>query len=146
MSERQGTKSHSDVRDSSLASQPSHGSDTSQEVKRVPVDYRYDAINPAFLKMLARIGMYADQKYGAWDQYTKTRLVGNKSPVNHIQEHLRAFVAGEKYDHFDGDVRWHLAAIAYNAMMEYFYTTKWGHVRHPLHVDPKQEESDDADD
>jgi len=110
------------------------------------VDYRYDAINPSFLKMLARIGSYADQKYGAWEQYTKARLVGEKSPVNHIQEHLRQFVEGEPYDHFDGDVRWHLAAIAYNAMMEFYYVTRWGHLKHPLHVDDDGDAADADED
>ena len=113
-----------------------------EEVKRVSVDYRYDAVNPTFLKMLARIGAYADQKYGAWEQYTKARLVGDKSPVNHIQEHLRAFVAGEPYDHFDGDVRWHLAAIAYNAMMSFYYYSKWGPEVHPLHIEKEWKPGD----
>jgi dATP/dGTP diphosphohydrolase len=104
--------------------------------KRDPVDYRYDAVNPDFLKMLARIGAYASEKYGTWEKYTGGRLVGEKSPVNHIQEHLRQFIRGEPYDHFDGDVRWHLAAIAYNAMMEFYYVTRWGHLKHPLTVEP----------
>lgn len=103
--------------------------------KRLPVDFRYDSINPAFLKWMAKIGSYAADKYGAWDQYKTARLVGEKSPVNHIYEHLRQFQDGEKYDHFDGDVRWHLVAVAYNAMMEFFYVTRWGWQPHPLDVD-----------
>jgi hypothetical protein len=102
--------------------------------KRVPVDFRYDAINPEFLKCLAKIGAYADEKYGAWHQYTGTRLTGEKSPINYIYEHLRAYVMDEPYDHFDGDTRWHLAAVAYNAMMEFWYHTKWGHMLNPLAV------------
>jgi dATP/dGTP diphosphohydrolase len=105
------------------------------DVKRVPVDYRYDAINPNFLKWMAKIGAYAAEKYGSWEQYTNARLCGEKSPVNHIYEHLRQFRAGEAYDHFDGDVRWHLAAIAYNACMEFFYVSKWGHEKSPLTID-----------
>lgn len=103
--------------------------------KRVPVDFRYDALNPTFLKMLARIGSYADAKYGSWSQYTKARLTGEKSPVNHIYEHLRCYTMGEAYDHFDGDVRWHLVAIAYNAMMGFYYHTRWGAEVHPLNID-----------
>jgi hypothetical protein len=143
MRERESKKSHSELRDASPSSQASDGTDSPKEVTRVPVDYRYDAINPSFLKMLARIGSYADQKYGSWSQYTRARLVGEKSPVNHIQEHLRAYVTGEPYDHFDGDPRWHLAAIAYNAMMAYFYHSKWGPEIHPLTV--RREFNDDAD-
>ncbi len=107
------------------------------KVKRVPVDYRYDCINLTFLKWMAKIGAYATEKYGAWEQYRDARLVGEKSPVNHIYEHLRQFAAGERYDHFDGDVRWHLVAVAYNAMMEFYYVTKYGHVPHPLMTQEK---------
>ena len=102
------------------------------DVKRVPVEFRYDAINPTFLKWMARIGHYASEKYGSWEQYREARLTGEKSPVNHIYEHLRSYAEGEPYDHFDSDVRWHLVAVAYNAMMEFFYCTRFGHVPHPL--------------
>jgi hypothetical protein len=105
------------------------------KVKRVPVDFRYDALNPLFLKFMAKIGAYAAEKYGSYEQYSEARLEGEKSPVNHIYEHLRQFTMGEPYDHFDGDIRWHLAAIAYNAGMEFYYVTRWGHKRHPLTVD-----------
>jgi hypothetical protein len=101
--------------------------------------YRYDALNPTFLKWMAKIGAYAAEKYGSWEQYRDGRLEGEKSPVNHIHEHLRAYVMGEPHDHFDGDVRWHLVAVAYNAMMEFFYCTKWGHVPHPLTVSEREE-------
>jgi hypothetical protein len=100
------------------------------KVHRVPVDFRYDAINPTFLRMLAVIGHYAAGRYGSCEQYANARLTGEKGPVNHIYEHLRQYQMGEKHDHFDGDPRWHLAAIAYNAMMEYFYASKWGVEKH----------------
>ena len=102
------------------------------EAKRIPVDYRYDGLNPNFIKLMAQIAAYAAEKYGATEQYTESRLIGEKSPINHIYEHLRQYQTGESYDHFDGDLRYHLAAIAYNAMMEYFYHTKWGHLQNPL--------------
>ena len=101
-------------------------------VTRVPVDYRYDAVNPNFLKGLAMIGAYASEKYGSFEQYTGARLEGEKSPVNHIYEHLRRFQMQEDYEHFDGHPRWHLVAIAYNCMMEFFYVTKHGLAKHPL--------------
>lgn len=99
--------------------------------KRVPVDYRYDAILPDFLKMLARIGAYADEKYGSWSQYMAARLEGEKAPLNHAREHLRQYEMGEPYDHFDGDPRWHLAAAAYNLQMAWWYHTAFGYVKHP---------------
>jgi hypothetical protein len=105
------------------------------EPKRVPVDFRYDAVNPTFLHWMARIGAYASEKYGAWEQYAGARLIGEKSPINHIFDHLRKYQIGELYDHFDGDTRWHLVAVAYNAMMEFYYHTRWGHAKHPLTIE-----------
>lgn len=104
-------------------------------VKRVPVDFDFGGLNPSFLKGLAMIASYAAEKYGSWDQYTEDRLTGEKSPVNHAIGHIMQYIRGEKYDHFDGDVKWHLVAAAYNCGMEFFYVTKWGHLRHPLTVD-----------
>lgn len=100
--------------------------------KRVPVDFNYEAVNPDFLKRLAMIGSYAAEKYGSWHQYTRARLVGEKSPINHAYEHIRCYVAGEPYDKFDGDPKWHLVAAAYNLMMSYFYDQKFGRIEHPL--------------
>ena len=106
------------------------------KVKRVPVDYIYTALNLDFLKALARIAKYAEEKYGSWSQYTAARLEGDKSCINHIYEHLRQYQLGEAHDKF-GDLKMHLAAIAYNAMMEMYYLEKFGHVTHPLRVAPK---------
>lgn len=100
-------------------------------IKRSPVDYRYDAVHPEFLKFLAKIGAYADKKYDSWDQYLASRLEGDKAPLNHVYEHLRQYVMGEPHDHFGSDLRWHLAAVAYNAMMEFYYHTRFGWRPHP---------------
>jgi hypothetical protein len=96
------------------------------KVIRVPVKYRYDAIHPEFLKMLAEIAAYADEKYGSWTRYMEERMSGDADPINHIYEHAREFRMRVPYDHFEGDVRRHLAAIAYNAMMKFVEETKWG--------------------
>lgn len=95
------------------------------KVKRVPVSFLWSKLNWDFLKMLAEIAQYAEGKYGSAEQYTNARLENQASPINHIYEHLRQYQAGEPHDRF-GDARYHLAAIAYNAMMEYFYHTAWG--------------------
>lgn len=139
--QRDGNATHRKVlarAPSSGSARPAAGASVADFSKpmRVPVDFRYDALNPEFLKCLAMIGAYADQKYGAWEQYTGARLTGDKSPINHIYEHLRAYVMGESYDHFDGDMRWQLVAVAYNAMMAYYNHSRWGHERHPLTVEP----------
>lgn len=36
------------------------------------------------------------------------------------------------YDHFDGDPRWHLVAVAYNAMMAFAFHTRWGAEANPF--------------
>jgi hypothetical protein len=101
-------------------------------VKRVPVDFDYSALNWDFIKLMAQIPPYASEKYGSWSQYTAARLEGEKSPENHMIEHLRSYMLGEPYDKFDKDIGRHLAAVAYNAMMEWFYYKKFGHKTHPL--------------
>jgi hypothetical protein len=106
-------------------------------VKRVPVDFLYTALNLDFLKWMAKIPIYAAGKYGSWAQYRDARLTGEKAPANHIFEHLRQYLMGEPYDHFDQDPRWHLVAIAYNAMMEWHYHSKWGPEVHPLDLKPR---------
>jgi hypothetical protein len=100
--------------------------------KRVPVMYRYDAINPDFLHMMAEIGHYASEKYGSWDQYLAARLEGEKSPINHAYDHLRQYRRGDRYDHFDGDPRRHLVAVAYNVMMAFAYHEMWGPEESPF--------------
>lgn len=101
---------------------------------RHPVNFRYDALNPEFEKMLAMIASYADEKYTDCHLYAKLpdRLRGEKSPINHMREHLRQYIMQEPYDKFDGDLGWHLAAVAYNAMMELFYLRRFGPVKHAL--------------
>jgi hypothetical protein len=92
---------------------------------RHPVDYRWDALNWEFLKLLARIAHYADAKYGRAENYVDSELGGDRSPMNHIPEHVRQYLTGEPHDHFD-DPAFHLAAIAYNAMMEFYYLQQRG--------------------
>lgn len=96
------------------------------ESKREPVNYRYDALNHDFIKMLAEIAHYATKKYGSAEQYAEARLTGEKSPINHAYEHLRQYQNGEVHDHF-GTLEHQLAAVAYNAMMEAYYCNTFGH-------------------
>jgi len=93
--------------------------------KRVPVAFRFDGLNWDFIKMLAEIAFCAGEKYGSAEQYATSRLDGEKSPANHIAEHLRMYLTGEPHDHFKDRI-YHLAAIAYNAMMEAFYLRRFG--------------------
>jgi phosphoenolpyruvate synthase/pyruvate phosphate dikinase len=98
---------------------------TEEKVKRHPVDYRFDGLNWNFIKILAEIAHHAESKYGTPEQYADGRLEEEKSPMNHIGEHYRMYCAREVHDHF-GDLDHQLAAIAYNAMMEYYYLHNGG--------------------
>jgi len=100
--------------------------------KRVPVDFDYASIHPQFLKGFARIAGYAADKYGSWHQYLGARLVGDRSPINHAYDHIRAYREQEAYDHFDGHPRWHLVAAAYNLGMAWAYDVKFGPEENPF--------------
>lgn len=111
------------------------------KVKRVPVTYLWSKLNWDFLKLLAEIAHYAEGKYGSAEQYTAARLEGEKSPINHAFEHLRAYSAGEKHDKF-GTHEHQLAAVAYNVMMEFFYQKRWGFKPNPVMAAMKKPEED----
>lgn len=88
---------------------------------RVPVDYRFDALNWDFIKGMAMIAAFADEKYievgGALQYATAEPLTGDKSPMNHVDEHKRQYVCGELHKHFKTR-KAQLWAMAYNLMME----------------------------
>lgn len=117
---------------SELLDPMAHGKKLAESVLREPVNFNYTGLNWDFLKLMAEIVPYADAKYTSFAQYTHARLEGEKSPANHMAEHLRQYMMNEPYDHFDGDRGRHLAAIAYNAMMEWYYLKKFGGQMHPL--------------
>jgi hypothetical protein len=108
------------------------------EAKRVPVDYIYHQLNWDFIHGMATIASYAAFKYGSVQQYADSRLAGEKSPVNHMAAHLKSYIVGEKHDHFQ-TMEAHLLAIAYNAMMEYYYFKQYGREEYKLNVDPRVE-------
>jgi len=96
---------------------------TEASAARQPVDYRRDAIHPEFERGLALIAGYAGTKYKDPLQYFKSRLTGDRGPVNHALNHLGQYRRGEPHDHFGPDPRWHLLAAAYNLMMEFGYVS-----------------------
>jgi hypothetical protein len=90
--------------------------------KRDPSKVRYDILVPEFEHFMAQIANYGAEHYGDLN-YQKSRLVGNQSPINHIREHLFQYLSSEPYDHpeIGTDRKIHLAAIAFNAMIEFWY-------------------------
>lgn len=97
--------------------------DVGKAVKRVPVEVRYDALHPTFLHMMARVGGLGGEKYGDPLQYVQSRLEGNRGPVNHMYIHLMQYRMGHDHPELRAHA-YHLAAIAYNAMMEYVYISQ----------------------
>jgi hypothetical protein len=93
-----------------------------EQAKRDPVGYRYDILDVEFLELMAKIAAYGAKKYGDLNWH-KSRLDGEKGPMNHLMNHYKMYMNMEPYDH--GEVTdspaCHLAAIAFNAMMEFYY-------------------------
>jgi hypothetical protein len=90
--------------------------------KRASVGYRYDILDVDFLELMAKIASYGAKKYGDLNWH-KSRLEGEKGPMNHIMDHAIKYIQGVPYDHPEvgSDVKIQLAAIAFNAMMEFYY-------------------------
>lgn len=93
------------------------------EVKRQPVDYRLDTLVPDFIQEMGKLAHYGEEKYGAPEQYQDIRLIGDKSPINHIFNHMLNYMAGKPNERTQ-TLEGHLVSIAYNAMMEWFYVTR----------------------
>lgn len=96
--------------------------DQKEEAKREPVKYRYDVLYWNFIHAMAEIGHFGAEKYGDHN-YRQPGLTREKSPINHIANHLRQFIECNKYDHIEVGqaTKYHLAAIAFNAMMQFYY-------------------------
>jgi hypothetical protein len=94
--------------------------------KRISHPLRYDILDPEFLEILAKIADYGAKKYGDFN-WQKSHLEGDKSTINHIYKHLKSFRMNEAYDHPEiagAGKEMHLAAIAFNAMMEFYWVMK----------------------
>lgn len=94
----------------------------SQEAKRDPSGVRYDILDPNFLHALAMLASIGAKKYGDLN-WQKSKLKGDKSCVNHIHSHLGSYQMELAYDHLElgNNKKYHLIAIAFNAMMEFWY-------------------------
>lgn len=90
--------------------------------KRDKVSYRYDVLYWNFIHAMAEIGHFGAEKYGNLN-YRQPGLTRGKSPINHIANHLRNYIEDIEYDHTEvgNQKKYHLAAIAFNAMMEFYY-------------------------
>lgn len=92
------------------------------QAKRQPVNFRYDILDEGFLHAMAEILALGAAKYGDYN-WQQSRLTGEKGPINHIYDHLRQYRQEIPHDVFP-DLEHQLAAVAVNAMMEYWYVVQ----------------------
>lgn len=90
----------------------------------------YQFLSSAFLKAMDDIGRYGHEKYGDFSFHARA-LNGDASRgdhprttpdaiADHAAEHFKMHLRGELHDHF-GTRRHQLAAVAFNAMMEFYF-------------------------
>jgi hypothetical protein len=90
----------------------------------------FEFLIPSFLKAMDDIGHYGHTKYGP-KSFQQRRAAGDLSRgglgrteaaviAEHAKEHFNMFLRGERHDHF-GTRKHQLAAVAFNAMMEFYF-------------------------
>jgi len=90
----------------------------------------YPFLVASFIEAMNDIGRYGNAKYGA-DSFHQRALSGDKSRgtlsrctqselAKHVKEHFDMYRRGELHDHF-GTLKHQLAAVAFNALMEYYF-------------------------
>jgi hypothetical protein len=90
----------------------------------------YEFLSPAFLSAMNDIGRYGNEKYKDQSFHARRKqgdcsrggLKRNKPQViaDHAREHFNQYLSYEAHDHFGTD-KHQLAAVAFNAMMEFYY-------------------------
>lgn len=98
--------------------------------KEVPQPANYEFLNGTFLEAMNDIGRYGNEKYGEASFHARQKQ-GDKSRggmdrnqpqtiAQHAADHFSMYQRGELHDRFF--TRKHqLAAVAFNAMMEFYY-------------------------
>ena len=84
-------------------------------------DPQYQWLSSLFLKAMNEIGQYGEEKYKEKSFQRNPTRDFRKSTAeigNHIRQHYEDCRLGLRHDHF-GTRRHQLAAVAYNAMMEF---------------------------
>jgi hypothetical protein len=89
-----------------------------------------DQLNADFLQLMQEIGDYGEEKHGENSmqfflrnhpgQRPPTERTTSEGVIRHCVDHGRMYLRGELHDHFKTK-RHQLAAIAFNAMMEYCF-------------------------
>lgn len=90
----------------------------------------HEYLIPEFLSAMNDIGRYGHQKYGE-ASFQHRRVAGDKSRggmrrtqpqsiADHAREHFSMYLNHVPHDHFGTD-KHQLAAVAFNAMMEFYF-------------------------
>ena len=81
-------------------------------------------LNVSFLEAMNELGDYGNQKYGPMparrEDHKDTWRASSCGMMQHARMHFYAYWLGEKHDHFNTR-RHQLAAVAFNAMMEFHF-------------------------
>jgi len=96
-----------------------------EDPKRKEVDYLFTCLDWNFIKALGQLGksgQKSQEDEGNIPNYQKVRRTGDKSNINHLINHITSYICKEP--HPLGSRKWHLVAIAFNAMMEFFWVNK----------------------
>jgi hypothetical protein len=90
-----------------------------EEATRNPVSYRFDLIPSKPLKLIAEGFAYGAEKYGD-KNYLKSRLTGNKGPINHALNHINDYRQNGEMEE--------LVHAAMNILMEMEYKERFDNV------------------
>jgi len=90
----------------------------------------YEFLNEEFLDLMNDIGRYGAEKYGA-ESFHARALTGDRSRslkrtqkeeiMKHARQHSVMYENGVLHDKF-GTLKHQLAAVAFNAMMEFYFS------------------------
>lgn len=93
---------------------------------------QFQHLDVDFLRVMNAIGDHGSKKHGdqsfqarklrgdGREDYDRLRTSEN---ARHAREHFEAYTLGEVHDHF-GDLESQLGAVAFNAMMEFYFLQK----------------------
>ena len=90
---------------------------------------QFEFLETAFLEAMNDIGRYGAEKYGEQsfqvraergDRSRNSTRTQSFEIAKHARDHFRDHLAGKKHDHFNTR-RHNLAAVAFNAMMEFYF-------------------------
>jgi hypothetical protein len=90
------------------------------EAQREPIPVRYDLLIPEFIREMSRLVAIGAEVYGDRN-WQRSRLQGEKGPVNHIYEHMHDYLTMQPHDRLNPHSSSHLVSVAVNAMFEWWY-------------------------